>query len=70
MSYYIYNKNVDNNGRHEVHTTNCSYLPAAENRVSIGSHSYCKSAISYAKTLYPSKTFDGCYYCSTACNKG
>ena len=70
MSQYIFNKNVDNNGNHEVHTNSCSYLPAEENRVPLGFHLNCTSAISTAKTLYPGSSFDGCYYCSKACHKG
>ena len=36
MPIYVCNKNTDENGRHEVHTTTCSYLPQIENRIEIG----------------------------------
>ena len=38
MSMYFYvNSNAQPNGDHEVHRSDCSWLPSAENRVYLGS---------------------------------
>lgn len=68
-NYYFYNY-VDSKGNHEVHTGDCSYLPAVENRTYIGLYNSCSDAISAAKKQYPLKSFDGCYFCCTSCHKG
>jgi len=70
MKFYYYNKNTDNKGKHEVHTNDCSYQPNAQNKVLIGYCSNCKEAIKRAKLENPSKSFDGCYYCSNECHTG
>ncbi|WP_026825447.1 MULTISPECIES: hypothetical protein [Exiguobacterium] len=67
MPLYGYNKNVDQNGKHEVHTFNCSFKPF--NLEEIGSASDCKEAILKAKRLTGKTNFDGCYYCSRECSK-
>lgn len=69
MKFYAY-KYVDNNGRHEVHTHDCNFLPNAENRVYLGDFNNCNEAINYAKTQYPKHNFDGCYHCCRTCHKG
>ncbi|MFM1539700.1 hypothetical protein, partial [Helcococcus bovis] len=65
--FYYFNKNVDSNNSHEVHSKNCIYLPDEHNRELIGFCVNCKEAIKKAKEKYPYKNFDGCYYCSTSC---
>ena len=65
-SYYV-NKNAQSNGDHEVHTASCPYLPKPENRLPLGEHASCYTAVAKAKTIYPNA--DGCYYCSNACHK-
>lgn len=67
--YYFYNY-TDNKGNHEVHAESCSYLPVPANRTYIGYFSDCKEAIKKAKTDYPSRGFDGCFWCSRDCHKG
>ena len=67
--YYFYNY-TDKHGNHEVHTENCSYLPSTQNRTYIGYCSDCKDAIKKAKTDYPYKDFDGCYWCCNECHTG
>ncbi len=69
MKYY-FNNNTDNNGYHEVHTEECTFLPSEWNRTYIGSFSSCREAITYATIAYPGKTFDGCYFCCYECHKG
>lgn len=65
MDYYV-NKNAQSNGDHEVHESGCSYLPASENRLSLGDFSNCHDAVKKAKIDYPSA--NGCYYCSNECH--
>ncbi|MRN25006.1 hypothetical protein EAI30_10295 [Romboutsia ilealis] len=69
MNYYYFNDNVDNNGNHEIHTFNCSYLPSYFNRTYIGSFSSCEDAINAAKLQYPYKSFDGCFWCCQKIHK-
>lgn len=64
-SYYV-NKNAQSNGDHEVHKSGCSFMPLNENRISLGDHSTCQSAVKEAKKHYTQ--VNGCYYCSEACH--
>ena len=66
MEFYYVNKNAQPNGDHEVHVSNCSYLPSFENRMYLGLFSFCSEAVREAKKTYPQA--DGCYYCCRACN--
>jgi hypothetical protein len=70
MHTYFFNINTDDNGNHEIHTDGCSYLPAVQNREIIGYYSDCKEALNAAKNRYPSKSFDGCYWCCRNCHTG
>jgi len=65
VDYYV-NRQAQNNGDHEVHKSDCSYLPAAENRKYLGSFSNCHDAVRAAKKTYPQS--NGCYYCSNECH--
>lgn len=71
MPNYICNKNADEKGRHEVHTTSCPYLPLPDNCISIGWKSNCLEAIQqmyeWNSTGY---RFDGCFWCCNPCHKG
>ncbi len=69
MPYYIINRNTDENGRNEVHTTDCRYLPLTENQVSLGWHVDAVSAVAVAK-LSGWKHADGCYYCCSSAHNG
>lgn len=66
MSKYYVNKNVQSNGDHEVHTTGCSWLPDAENRIDLGDFASCSPAVREAKKHYAQ--VNGCYYCANACH--
>jgi len=68
MAYYYVNKNAQENGEHEVHTSACSYLPDSSNLISLGSFSNCADAVRKAGEYY--SNVDGCYYCCRSCNKG
>jgi len=66
MAYYYVNKNAQANGDHEVHTTGCSFMPNATNRIYLGDFSNCRQAVSEAKKHYTKS--NGCYYCANACH--
>ena len=68
MSNYYFNIYADINGYYEVHSEDCSFLPSELNRQYLGIYSSCEDAISYARTNYPDKKFDGCYYCCRECH--
>ena len=67
---YIFNKNADEHGNHEVHKDYCKYCPLPENQVTIGYFSSCQDAIKQAKFEYPNTSFDGCIFCSAPCHQG
>lgn len=69
-AHYYYNKSVDSNYRHEVHTKDCSYIEPLNNRVYIGYYSNCTDAIREAKNKSGKYNFDGCYWCSRNCHIG
>ena len=64
-SYYV-NKNAQANGDHEVHDEDCKYLPTSYNRIDLGKHSDCKSAVTEAKKTYSQS--NGCKTCSKDCH--
>lgn len=68
MPNYCVNKNAQPTGEHEVHnvTANCNYLPLPSNRLDLGWHADCESAIKKAKNHY--SNVDGCYYCCKECH--
>ncbi len=68
MSRYYVNRNAQDNGDHEVHTTGCSHLPDEANRLFLGNFSSCGPAVAAAKKHYPRS--NGCYYCARACHTG
>lgn len=71
MGYYICNKQVDNNGRHEVHVITCSYLPVKDNQIEIGWKNNCQESIQQMYEWNPTGfKFDGCYWCCRPCNHG
>ncbi len=64
-SYYV-NKNPQENGDHEVHKLGCSWLPENENRIYLGVHLTCHTAVREAKKHYAQ--VNGCFYCSKDCH--
>ncbi len=70
MSKFIINQNVQANGDYEVHnlTTGCSFMPYPQNRVDLGEHLNCFSAVLAAKRRWPNARINGCYYCCNACH--
>lgn len=67
MAMYHVNRNPQQpGGEHEVHENGCSNQPEPENRVALGYHADCHSAVRKAKEHYTN--VDGCYYCSRPCH--
>ena len=66
MTRYYVNMNAQDNGDHEVHTSDCSYLPDPSNRQDLGLFSNCRDAVQQAKKYYPQS--NGCFYCSLPCH--
>lgn len=60
MRYYV-NKNAQQNGDHEVHRSNCSWLPDAANRIDLGESATPQEALRVAHRYY--NQVDGCAYC-------
>jgi hypothetical protein len=52
MAQYYVNRNAQNNGDHEVHTSSCIFLPALQNRLDLGQHSSCVTAVRQARNTY------------------
>jgi hypothetical protein len=67
MRYYV-NKNAQANGDHEVHTSNCSWLPEPQNRQYLGDFYSCQQAVAEAKKYYWQS--NGCKYCCPECHTG
>lgn len=70
MARFIINRNAQPNGDHEVHnaTTGCTFMPAPENQIDLGTHASCHGAVSLAKQRCPGNRINGCYYCCNACH--
>ena len=60
--YYI-NRNEQSNGDHEVHHTDCYWLPDVENRSYLGYFSSSHEAVRDAVYKFPGWKVNGCYYC-------
>lgn len=68
MATYIVNRNEQATGEHEVHRLDtCNRLPEPANRVPLGEHYSCTSALEAARKIY--RNSDGCWYCSAECHK-
>ena len=71
MPTYCVNKNAQSNGDHEVHDLTigaCNRLPDYGNRLDLGYHPNCQSAVRQSKITYWKS--NGCWYCCPACNTG
>ena len=66
MNHYFFNIHSDSNENHEIHTKDCAFLPSLLNR----EYSSCQEAMKEAKSKYPNKKFDGCYFCCNECHRG
>jgi len=64
MPYYYVNRNKDEKGLKEVHdrdSANDHDKPNPENRIDLGYHNDCQSAVRSARAM--GYNADGCYYC-------
>lgn len=70
FNHYYFNIYSDSKGNHEIHTKDCVFLPSVLNREYIGYYSSCQAAMKAARSKYPNKKFDGCYFCCNECHRG
>lgn len=68
MGEYFLNRNQQPNGDYEVHLHGCNWMPAPENRIRLGFHVNCHSAVAAAKIQYPAAQINGCYFCAGPCH--
>lgn len=66
MKKYYVNKNAQSNGDHEVHTTGCRFMPKPENKIYLGEHVTCQTAVVEARKYF--RQVNGCYFCSNSCH--
>jgi hypothetical protein len=67
VKYYV-NKNAQENGEHEVHSSSCSLLPVEADRIYLGDFTTCTHGVAAAKQFYPHP--NGCSQCSNECHTG
>ena len=65
MTQYCADRNKSSHGDHEVHEISCAYVPQAKDRLELGNHPDCRSAVTAAKRVYAQST--GCSVCSPNC---
>jgi hypothetical protein len=64
MKIYYVNNKAQSNGDHEVHTSDCIYIPS--DKKNLGQFLNCADAVKEAKKTYTKS--NGCYTCSNACH--
>ena len=60
MRFYV-NKYAQPTGEHEVHRSNCAWLPDAEIRIYLGDFATSQAAVKEARKYY--SCVDGCKHC-------
>ena len=60
MRFYV-NKYAQPTGEHEVHRSNCAWLPDAENRIYLGDFATSQAAVKEARKYY--SCVDVCKHC-------
>jgi hypothetical protein len=66
MKNYYVNRNAQPNGDHEVHTSECAFLPKLENRFHLGYFFNCHLAVAEASKYFVRT--NGCKYCCMECH--
>ncbi|MGV0757590.1 hypothetical protein ACTS95_10445 [Empedobacter brevis] len=66
MERFYVNNNAQPNGDHEVHRSNCIYVPYILSKKDLGNHDGCHNAVTEAKKTY--KQSNGCATCCPACH--
>lgn len=69
-NYWLHSLPQAKSGDYEVHKESCNWLPNPENRIDLGEHYSCDTAVSLAKQKYPdySDKIDGCIHCCLPCH--
>lgn len=63
MHYYYVNRTKDENGKNEVHTSDCYWLAQATSKEALGYfENGIKAVVAAKRNGYPNA--DGCKYCS------
>lgn len=60
MRFYV-KKYAQPTGEHEVHRSDCAWLPDAENRIYLGDFATSQAAVKEARKYY--SCVDGCKHC-------
>ena len=66
MKLYYVNSNPQPNGDHEVHLSECAFVPNFINRKFLGFFKNCKDAVAEAKKTH--KQSNGCKSCLPECH--
>lgn len=69
MPVFYADMNARSRGEHEVHQDTrpaCDFAPAMQNRLSLGTHDDCRSAVKEAIAIFVNAT--GCSRCCPACH--
>ena len=66
MPTYSVSLNEETKGDHWVHRDGCSFMPAGNQRFTLGDFATCTAAVRKAKEHYARA--NGCYYCSRECH--
>lgn len=53
MSNYYVSLLANNNGKHEIHTANCSQFPDFEDVLAIGEYTHVNYALKEARKIFP-----------------
>lgn len=66
MEKYYVNNNAQANGDHEVHKSDCRFVPYIISKKDLGYHYGCDSAVTEAKNTY--RQSNGCATCCPSCH--
>lgn len=69
MPDYVYDRDIDDQGNHVVHTTTCVYKPTEWSKISLGWHKNIDDAIAEAKHRTFKTNFQRCPKCSNKQNQ-
>lgn len=61
MAMYYINKNAQSSGEHEIHKSDCAWLPESQNRQPLGYFNSFTEAKKEAFKYF--KNIDGCFHC-------
>ncbi|UMR99275.1 hypothetical protein AOY87_14085 [Escherichia coli] len=67
FKHYYVNMNAQPNGDHEVHTSDCTYMPSTVSRMYPGYLDNCGDAVGRARAAGIQQV-NGCYFCCSECH--